>query len=39
MLWSGGDPRRTVMVVLGVALLVNAMAVVMLVAVVRRRRG
>ena len=39
MLWAGADTRRIVMVVLGVALLVNALAVAMLVAVVRRRRG
>jgi hypothetical protein len=39
MLWAGTDTHRVVMVVLGVALLVNALAVAMLVAVVRRRRG
>jgi hypothetical protein len=39
MLWAGTDTHRVVIVVLGVALLVNALAVAMLVAVVRRRRG
>ncbi|WP_133477460.1 hypothetical protein [Cognatilysobacter segetis] len=39
MLWAGADTRRIVIVVLGVALLVNAMAIAMLVAVARRRRG
>jgi hypothetical protein len=39
MLWAGADTRRVVIVVLGVALLVNALAIAMLVAVVRRRRG
>ena len=38
MLWAGADTRRIVIVVLGVALLVNALAVTMLVVVVRRRR-
>jgi hypothetical protein len=38
MLWAGADTRRVVVVVMGVALLVNAMAVAMLVAVLRRRR-
>jgi hypothetical protein len=38
MLWAGADTRRIVIVVLGVALLVNALAVAMLIAVVRRRR-
>ena len=38
MLWAGADTRRIVMVVLAVALLVNALAVAMLIAVVRRRR-
>ena len=39
MLWAGADTRRIVIVVLGVALLVNALAIAMLVAVARRRRG
>ena len=39
MLWAGADTRRVVIVVLGVALLVNALAIAMLVAVARRRRG
>ena len=39
MLWAGTDTRRIVIVVLGVALLVNALAIAMLVAVARRRRG
>jgi hypothetical protein len=38
MLWAGADTRRIVMVVLGVALLVNALAIAMLIAVVRRPR-
>ena len=38
MLWAGNDPSRVVMVVLGVALAVNGLAVAMLVAVVRGRR-
>lgn len=39
MMWAGADASRIMLVVLGVALLVNALAVAMLVAVVRRRRG
>ncbi|TZF81086.1 hypothetical protein [Cognatilysobacter lacus] len=39
MLWAGADAGRIVLVVLAVALLVNALAIAMLVAVVRRRRG
>lgn len=38
MLWAGTDAHRIMIVVLGIALVVNAMAVAMLVAVVRRRR-
>ncbi|AXK72376.1 hypothetical protein DWG18_08885 [Lysobacter sp. TY2-98] len=38
MLWARGDVSRIVMVALGVALAVNALAVAMLVAVLRGRR-
>ena len=39
MLWAGDDSRRTVGVVLAVAFAVNGLAVAMLFAVVRGRRG
>lgn len=39
MLWAGGNTDRLILVVLGVALAVNGLAVAMLFAVMRRRRG
>ncbi|GAB6197390.1 hypothetical protein [Lysobacter xanthus] len=39
MLWAGADTGRIVTVALAVALLVNGLAIAMLVAVVRGRRG
>lgn len=38
-LWAAADSGRMVIVILGVALLVNGLAIAMLVAVVRGRRG
>ncbi|MFZ5655494.1 MAG: hypothetical protein ACOY37_00275 [Pseudomonadota bacterium] len=38
MLWAGGDPTRVLAVALGMALLVNGMAVAMFVAVLRAQR-
>lgn len=37
--WAGGDPSRTLAVVLAVALAVNGLGLVVLLDVLRRRRG
>ena len=39
MLWAGADQTRVLAVALGMALVVNGLAVAMLVAVVRSRRS